>query len=145
MKQFFRIVFVILVIGILYYFFDFGFLNGEITEYSLSCDKDKYVNYQCTEKWLTRASTTYKPDKKNQRVFYWVGTFPEIKTLTKCSVVDRENWTCKFNDESAEFGFKDGDYWEIVSISDIDRVIPDIFAFKHVSKWQYRLYEMKWW
>ena len=143
MKQFFGIVFVFLVIGILFYFYDFSFLKGEIKEYSLSCDKDKYINYQCTEKWLPLCPATYKPDTKNQRVFHWVGDFP-VKRLDKCTVVDRQNWTCKFNDESAEFGFTNGKYWNAVLAPD-KVVSDDLFESKSVPKWQYRIYQMKWW
>jgi hypothetical protein len=89
----------------------------------LSCDKDKYINYQCTEKWLPFNPTTYKPDIKNRVVFYWVDDSP-VKKLTKCAVVNRKNWTCKYNDESAEFGFKNGDYW---NVSLTNNITDDLF------------------
>jgi hypothetical protein len=143
MKQLLQIVFIILAIGIVLFFFDFNFISGEITEHSLSCKKDKYINHRCAEKWLPLNSVTYKPDKKNQKVFYWHETSPEIQTLTKCAVVDRKNWTCKFNDESAEFGFKNGDYWN-VSLTR-NNISDDLFKYKYVPKWQFRLYQMKWW
>lgn len=115
-------------------------MKGEITEYSLLCDKKDYINYQCTKKWLPLRPTTYKPNISKQQVLYWTHGLRDIETLKKCSVVNRKNWTCRYDDESAEFGFKDGQYWEIslsYSISDL------LSEYKYVSKFQYRLEEMK--
>lgn len=133
-------VFILLLIAIVY-FFDFGFIKGEITEYSLSCNKKNYINYQCTEKWLPLNPTTYKPNANKQQVLYW--TLSDIQTLTKCSVVDRKNWTCKYGDESAEFGFKNGEFWEVTL--DEKSVSDKLFQTRYVSKFIYRLEEMKWW
>lgn len=131
---------IIVVIAIPVYFFDFSFLKGEITEYSLSCDKKDFVNYQCTKKWLPLNPTTYKPIVNKQQVLYW--TLSDIQTLSKCSVVDRKNWTCRYNDESAEFGFKNGQFWEV----SLEKSVSDeLFEFKYVPKFIYRLEEMKWW
>lgn len=142
-KLIIKIVFVIFVIRMLVYFIDFNFLKGEIYAYSLSCSKDKYVNGQCTEKWLLRVPKAYRPDIKNQRVFYWIGDSPEIKTLNKCSVVNRRNWTCKLDDASAELGFRSGNYWERSLIT--NSAVPDSLKVKYIPQWQHRLYEMKWW
>lgn len=139
MNKILFIILTIVVVVVVNYFFDFGFLKGEITQYSLSCDKKNYVNYRCTEKWLPLNPTTYKPNVDKQQVLHW--TLSDIQTLKKCSVVNRKNWTCKYNDESAEFGFKDGQFWEVSlgkSVSD------DLFEFRYVPKYIYRLEEMKW-
>jgi len=127
-------------IVIVLYFFDFGFLKGEITKYSLSCDKENYINYQCTERWLPLNPTTYKPYVDKQQVLYW--TLSDIETLSKCSVVNRKNWTCMYDDESAEFGFKNGEYW-LVSLG--DGVTDELFEDRYVPKFIYCLEEMKWW
>ena len=137
---------VLIFLGAMFYFFDFGFLKGEITEYSLSCDKKNYINYNCTERWLPLNPTTYKPNVSKQQVLYW--TFSEIQTLNKCSVVDRKNWTCKYNDESAEFGFKDGQFWEVSlgkNIYGTESITDELFEYRHVPKYIYRIEEMKWW
>lgn len=135
-----RLVFIAVLILVIAYFFDFGLLKGEITAHSLSCDKKDYINYQCTEKWLPLNPTTYKPNVNKQQVLYW--TLSDIQTLSKCSVVNRKNWTCRYNDESAEFGFKNGQFWE-VSLG--ESVSDELFEFRYVPKYIYRLEEMKWW
>ncbi len=141
MKNYWKLLIPLIIIIFAFpYSFDLGLFKGEITEYSLSCDKEKYVNYRCLEKWLPLNPTTYKPNTNKQQVLYW--TLSDIQTLKKCSVVNRKNWTCRYDDESAEFGFKDGQFWEASlgkSISD------DLFETRYVSKLEYRLEEMKWW
>lgn len=137
-----KLLIIVTVFIAMLYFFDFGFFKGEITEYSLSCDKKNYINYRCTEKWLPLNPSTYKPNTNKQQVLYWSHATSNINTLTKCSVVDRKNWTCKYNDESAEFGFKNGQFWE-VSLE--KNVSDDLFEFRYVPKYIYRLEEMKWW
>jgi len=127
---------VLSIIAVLY-FFDFGFLKGEITEYSLLCNKENYIDYRCSEKWLPLNPTTYKPNASKQQVLYW--TLSDIQTLNKCSVVNRKNWTCEYNDGSATFGFKNGQYWDTESITD------ELFEYRYVPKYIYRLEEMKWW
>ncbi len=143
MVKFLKILFAIIVIIIFLYFLDFSFLKGEIKGYQVTCDKDKYINYQCTEKWLPLGPTTYKPDPKNQIVFSWIGDFP-VNKLTKCAVVNRKNWKCKYNDESAEFGFTNGKYWRVI-LDKENTISDDLSEFRCVSKWEYRLYQMKWW
>lgn len=41
----------------------------------------------------------------------------EIKTLTKCSIINRSNWECKFDDESATFGFLDGSFYSVSPVT----------------------------
>ena len=123
------------------YFFDFSFIKGQITEYSLVCNKDRYIDYHCTEKWLPLNPTTYKPDINKQTVLYW--TLDDIKTLKNCSVVDRRNWTCTYDDSSAEFGFKDGSFWE-TSLKN-SSIAEEFLVYRYVPKFIYRIEEMKWW
>jgi len=135
----------ILLVAVVF-FFDFGFLKGEITEYSLLCNKEDYVNYWCTKKWLPLNPTTYKPSVARQEVIN--STLGSYETLTKCSIVNRRNWTCKYNDESGEFGFKNGQFWEISlgeNIYGVESASDNLFEIKHVPKYLYRLEEMKWW
>lgn len=142
MKRIIIFFILLLVIG---YFFDFGFIKGEITAYTLICDKENYINYQCKTKWLPLNPTTYKPNYNKQQVLHW--TLNDIETLTKCSVADRKNWTCKYNDESAEFGFKNGQFWEISlgkNIYGVESVSDDLTVERYVPKFIYRLEELKW-
>lgn len=135
-SSFFVFVFIITI----FFFFDFGFLRGEITEYPLLCDKEDYINYQCTKKWLPLRPSTYKPNISKQHVLSWTSGLHGIETLKKCSVVSRKNWTCKYSDESAEFGFKNGQYWE-VSLS--PSITHELYEYKHVPKLLYRLEQIK--
>ncbi len=128
------------------YFFDFGILSGKITAYPLSCDRENYIDYRCTEKRLPLNPTTYKPSAARQEVIY--STIGSWETLTKCSVSDRKNWTCKYNDESAEFGFDNGQFWEVSlgeNIYGVESASDDLFEVQYVPKFIYRLEEMKWW
>ena len=136
----------LLFLAAILYFFDFGFISGQITAYPLSCDTKNFVDYQCTEKWLPLNPTTYKPNANRQTVIYSIGGYWE--TLTKCSVVNRSNWTCKFNDESAVFGFDKGQYWQVSlgeNIYGVESASDDLFEDSYVPKYIYRLEEMKWW
>ena len=131
----------VLVLGIvILYFFDFGFLRGEITEYPLFCEKKNYINYLCNGGWLPLNPTTYKPNADKQQVIYWSWAVPQIETLTKCTVIDRKNWTCKFDDGSAEFGFKNGHYWHIP----LDETLLQysIGEYQYVPKYIYKLEEL---
>jgi hypothetical protein len=56
--------------------------------------------------------TRYKIDKRNQKVIYWTQGFPP-NTVTNCTILNRRNWKCRYDDESAEFGFSGGEYYEI--------------------------------
>ena len=47
-----------------------------------------------------------------------------------------------YDDESAEFGFKNGEYW-LVSLG--DGVTDELFEDRYVPKFIYCLEEMKWW
>jgi len=137
----FGTVFIIVIL----YFFDFGFLSGKITAYPLSCDRENYINYRCKEKWLPLNPTTYKPSAKRQEIIY--STLGSWETLTKCSVSDRKSWTCKYNDESAEFGFDKGQFWEVSlgeNIYSVKSASDNLFEIRYVPKYLYRLEELKW-
>lgn len=133
------------VIAVLF-FFDFDILSGKVTTYPLSCERENYNDYRCTEKWLPLNLTTYKPSVARQEVIYSVvGSW---ETLTKCSVSDKKNWTCKYDDESAEFGFDKGQFWEASlgkNIYGVESISDDLFEVRYVPKFIYRLEQMKWW
>jgi len=139
LKKLSILVFITIFILIIY-FFDFGFVKGEITAYPLHCDKDKYINYQCIEKWLPLNPTSYKPNVSNQQVFSWTRATSFIEKYTKCPVLNRRNWTCKYDDGSGEFGFKNGQYWNYSR----DDNLYHSHEFKYVPKFFYRLEEIKW-
>lgn len=105
-------VILLLIIISIYKFFNLGGLfSSEITEYPVMC-KEKPVLNRCDNLEYTLSKTTYKVISNRQEVIYWVEDFSPER-LTKCAIKDKKNWSCKYNDESAEFGFKDGKFWEI--------------------------------
>jgi hypothetical protein len=133
-RKFLVAIIVVIILGL--FFFDFSFLKGEIINYSLLCGRENYAKYRCTEKWLPLNPTIYKPSVARQEVSYSMfGVY--IETLKKCEVVNRRNWTCMFDDELATFGFRNGQYWETP--------FGELFKYRYVPKYIYRLEEMKWW
>ena len=102
-KIFSKIIFIILII-LAVYLIDWGFLRNSITEYGLWCPPDYREGNGC----MTVRTTKFYPNKKKQEVI----TKDEfgIETLKKCTVINRRNWECKYNDESATFGFNNGQF-----------------------------------
>lgn len=91
---------------------DWGYYKKEITSYMAICDTPVVLG-QCNSRAHTSNTykTTYKIFADKQEVVYWNAEFKEIQKLTKCAIRDRKNWSCKYDDESAEFGFSDGKFW----------------------------------
>lgn len=111
----------ILTLGIVYGFFyyifpyiDLSILKGEIVAYPLNCPV-KVENNRCpTAPEFSLRRTNYRPLSNRQEVLYWVDGM-DIGRLTKCAVKDRKNWNCKFDDDSAQFGFNDGVYFNYIN------------------------------
>jgi hypothetical protein len=89
---------------------DWSFIKGEIVEYPMMC-KTKVNLGNCSQPEVPLNRTTYKPNTSRQEVLYWSEATGDVQKLTKCAVRDRKNWSCKYDDESAEFGFTNGNYW----------------------------------
>jgi hypothetical protein len=90
---------------------DWDFMShSQITEYPILC-KDTVVENQCAHPDHTEAVTTYTVNVDGQFVVYSSDSaFNKgvVRRLSKCAVQDRRNWTCKYDDESGEFGFTSG-------------------------------------
>lgn len=71
-------------------------------------------------------ATTYRIDKDSQEVFSWLRDNPGTPTdkYTKCNIVNLAQWSCKYDDESGEFGFSNGEFFEV----------PNIGGFHYVSE-----------
>ena len=103
----------LLIVVSIYKFLNIGgFFRSEITEYPVMCKKEPTLN-KCQNPDSTLNKTTYKILKNRQEVLYWSSVDDVPRKLTKCAIKDRKNWSCKYNDESAEFGFKDGKFWNV--------------------------------
>jgi len=112
---------------------DWGFVKSEITNYPLQCRESVRAG-ACENIEYGLRKITYKVMPDRQEVMHWVQGFP-VERLTKCAVRDRKNWSCTFNDGSAEFGFNGGAYWERT-------ITPGALSAwiekeVHVSRWQW--------
>ena len=65
-------------------------------------------------------------------MLYWVEGF-NVERFTKCAVNNRTNWSCKYDDGSAEFGFNNGRYREISFGSGTS---SEEYVY-YASKWQW--------
>jgi hypothetical protein len=104
--------FVFLYIGLLLYSFaDWNIFSSKISAYFIICFQEPVAG-QCSGHPAFRAQHfQVLPDR--QEVLHWMDGFNDIRRLTKCAVRDRKNWTCRYDDESAQFGFDNGRYSEI--------------------------------
>lgn len=127
---------VAVIVGI--YAIDWGWVRSEITVYSAQCAQ-KVLNNKCGHHQFTVRPTTYKVMVDQQAVVYWIEGF-EVQKVTKCAVANRTSWTCKYDDESAEFGFLDGEYFN----RSLDTPSPASkdFAEKeyYMPRWKYLLW-----
>jgi hypothetical protein len=110
-----------------------GCFSSEVTAYSIQC-KEKPIGNYCEEPEYVITPIYYEVDADNQIVLCWIKGF-EIEKLTKCAIKDRYNWTCKYNDESAKFGFRNGSYFYYSLQDSNDR--PDEFNECYVSRYKY--------
>lgn len=106
----------ILVIGLFLFFFlkifDWGFIRSEITEYPVGCETP-LVYGQCKGNSYPLNRTTYKVIPEKEEVLYWSEIGGGIQKLEGCAIKDRKNWSCHYGDNSAEFGFRDGNFWSL--------------------------------
>lgn len=96
-------VFVLIAILLLIFVFDFSFISGKIIAYEIYCESAS-IGGLCEFKNFSK--TEYFPYSINQTVK--AKNEGGVKEFTKCTVIDRKNWECKYNDESAVFGFLNG-------------------------------------
>jgi len=79
---------------------------------------------------------TFKVLPTKQEVLYWTNTDSEeiqISTLTDCTVRSKKNWSCLQNDESSEFGFENGKFWENILIDTSPEVTERIYYVSHLE------------
>lgn len=131
-KKLYKVI-VLIKIALFLYIIDWSFIRGSIKEYSLYCPD----NYDC----MTAGVYRYYPNKKKQEVISKSNY--SIKTLKKCTVINRTNWECKHDDESAVFGFNNGKFnertlWSSPGIK--DSAIMNDLNYISVSRFQYLLY-----
>ena len=124
----------VFVFGIVAYSVDWAFLKGAITEYPLNCPADYQEGNGC----YAHSPLTYYPNKGKQIVIR-KSEF-SIETLTKCTVIDRKNWECKWDDESGVFGFNSGQFHSNTLWSKtipIEEMIKADAQREYVSRWRW--------
>lgn len=103
-----------LIAGVIFIakFFDIDFFGGnEIKAYSASCKTRVDELGFCDNPLLPLSVTTYKVSYNSQRVISDNGGL--VNKYTDCTVKDRKNWTCSFDDKSGDFGFASGTFFSI--------------------------------
>jgi len=85
---------------------------------------------ECLGFKYTLPETSYKVHENRNEVTY-LNVFEGVKVLKNCIIHDRENWVCRFADDSGEVKFSDG----------IGGLVTD--SWKHVSKFDYRIQQIK--
>lgn len=91
--------------------FDINLFNvDEIRAYVAVC-KTKVELNTCDFPNYAQNISTYKVSYSSQRVISETGGI--VTKYTDCSVKDRKNWSCSFDDKSGDFGFTSGTYFDI--------------------------------
>jgi hypothetical protein len=126
-KKIFSIILVLLVL----YIVDWGFLKNEVTSYEIMCPDDYDGCY-------TLRYSRYKIDIDKQKVIHWVEGFSP-DTIDGCSIINRKNWKCEWNDSSAEFGFRKGTYFSYSLKENVSDMFDD--EIHGVSRFTYLLYQ----
>lgn len=103
-----------------------GQKEDSITNYSL---KKMSPSEDYKYEWLPLNPTTYKI-RGNTIVSDTIGFISEYRN---CKIFSIDNWECTHSDDSATFGFRNGNYW----------VTPEWEGVKHVSGLEYNLYNCK--
>ena len=103
------LIFLALLLGAGFLFFDWGFLHGEVTTYPTMCLEETRKPPDCALMQLNR--TTYRIDRQHKEVVYWLEHSvlrDELRKLDNCVIKDRTNWTCSFPDRSGKVHVRDG-------------------------------------
>ena len=134
-------IFAVISYGVLYITttIDFSFLKGEIIAYGLQCDVKTQRGLCPGKTSYAMRATHFKPDYSRQEVAYWFGGFPSNMSLLdgpdslkNCTVVDRENWKCEYDDKSDTFGFQNGVYFDDPPASTPDNLLHEFYVSRQV-------------
>ena len=104
----------ILILGAIFIvkLFDIDFFSGnEIKAYSASCKTRVDELGVCDNPLFPLSVKTYTVSYSAQRVISDTGGI--VNKYTDCTVKDRKNWHCSFDDKSGDFGFISGTYFDI--------------------------------
>lgn len=107
---------IILVAILILKFLSIDFGGDEIKAYSATC-KTKVKLNTCDSPEIPLGITTYKISYSQQRVISDNGGL--VNKYTDCTVKDRKNWHCSFDDKSGDFGFISGTFFNVPNWSKI--------------------------
>ena len=136
--SFILIIFTILVTSQLFVFLS-DLAGNRITGYGFHCINEYRQSFEKCHADFSLNSSKYSVDKQNQ----WVvenGSIG-IKRYENCAIINRRNWTCTYDDNSGEFGFKKGIEYNL-SFADDDAVFRD-GMFWYTSKLNYWITSLK--
>ena len=89
-----------------------------------SCQRNKVERYaiakSSTSTWYPLNSTEYILDYEKRKVMR--DTAGILTEYSNCIIKDNENWFCKYDDGSGEFGFKQGEYFEYPKLQEVKEV-----------------------
>lgn len=132
----------LIIIGLLTFFFlykliNWDFLGDEVTVYPVVCSYEVGIEGRCDLPAYTLRYHKYKINADRQEVISWVQDF-EPTRLTKCAIVNKTNWNCFYDDESAEFGMNNGAFYSRTyiaseTIMELDR--KTYYVSKMDSNW----------
>ncbi len=89
----------------------------DVSEYPVLCEKEKYASSGECGSGTALSQTTYRVDYTKQEVISWMpGTGLETNRYTKCAILNINQWSCRYDDESGTFGFSEGRYYQIPTI-----------------------------
>jgi hypothetical protein len=104
------VLFLLVAIGCYLYSVDWGLLDGQITDYAITCTAT-LANGQCTGSWTQEKPTTYSVNFAQQTVVSQMEGQPPNR-LMRCAVVNRTNWKCYLETEkNFAVGFTDGVFY----------------------------------
>ena len=107
--------------------------GGEVTAYPLLCAAPLAAN-SCVKVELVLNRETFKVFPSTQKVVYWTPGVRDTPTsLEECSVRDANNWACKYPRDQGKVGFRNGEYWSLLTP-------PSIFSDRLFYASSYR-----WW
>lgn len=91
-----------------------------LTAYSLRCYEGELIGNECVGGyWMTNQPQKFRVVIDTQVVVSWWPDMP-VWTPTKyndCAIASLHHWTCRYDDRSGEFGFRDGQYYQEASVA----------------------------
>ncbi len=99
------------IVGILIVLFILHILNGidDVKAYSATCNEEVKGNI-CKNPLYANDIEVYTPNVGKQYVIISHGGY--VEKYTKCVVKDKNDWQCDFDDNSGNFGFASGQFFD---------------------------------